>query len=396
MSWRQTTLGEIADIVSGSTPRSGVPHYWDGAVAWATPTDLSRLDGKHLDKTDRMITEAGLNECSARLLPPGSVLFSSRAPIGLVAINTAPMATNQGFKSFVPRPEVNADYLYWWLKANRKQLEDLGNGATFKEVSKAVVSRVKFPLPPLTEQRRIAAILDKADAIRRKREQALILADDFLRSVFLEMFGDPTTNSKGWRVGRIRECLAEVVAGWSAVGEPRPARPDEMGVLKISAVTSGEYLPEENKAVTSKGPQKSIIVPREGDLLFSRANTRELVAATCLVVDAPANVFLPDKLWRLDPDQRVADVTYLKFVLTDPDYRRRLCAQATGTSGSMLNISKAKLLDHEIPIPPLEIQIDFAKLWRVGRKVRASISGQLAEATNLFAALSQRAFAGDL
>jgi type I restriction enzyme S subunit len=97
MSWEQTTLGEVAEIVGGATPKSAVQAYWDGPIAWATPTDLSRLNCKHITKTDRSISELGLNACSARLLPPGSVLFSSRAPIGLVAINTVPMATNPKF-----------------------------------------------------------------------------------------------------------------------------------------------------------------------------------------------------------------------------------------------------------------------------------------------------------
>lgn len=396
MSWQQTTLGEVADIVSGSTPKSSVSRYWDGQIAWATPTDLSRLEGKHISVTDRTISDAGLTESSARLLPPGSVLFSSRAPIGLVAINTTPMATNQGFKSFVPKPEVHSDFLYWWLKANRRQLEDLGNGATFKEVSKAVVSRVEFPLPPLTEQRRIAAILDKADAIRRKRELALKLADDFLRSMFLEMFGDPLRNPRGWQLGTISDCLAGAVAGWSALGEARPASADEMGVLKISAVTSGEYLPKENKAVGMIPANKLLVIPQVGDLLFSRANTRELVAATCIVTEAPQNVFLPDKLWRLDVDSKVADVAYLKFVMTNEDYRGQLCSTATGTSGSMLNISKAKLLAHPVPLPPKEMQTAFSDIWRMTRKVIQRKTADLENANNLFASLSQRAFRGEL
>src|SRR5947209_17425960 len=120
MKWKQTTLGEVAEIVGGATPKSGIAGYWDGPIAWATPSDLSQLDSKNIDETMRTISEDGLNACSARILPPRSVLFSSRAPIGLVAINTKPMATNQGFKSFVPKSVLNADFLFWWLKCHRK------------------------------------------------------------------------------------------------------------------------------------------------------------------------------------------------------------------------------------------------------------------------------------
>jgi type I restriction enzyme S subunit len=140
MTYARASLGSCCEIVSGATPKTGVPEYWDGDVLWATPKDLSDLEGKYIHETPRKITQTGLRNCAASLLPAGSVLLSSRAPIGHVAINTNPMATNQGFKSLVPRHDrVDAGYLYYWLRANRSFLESLGNGATFKEVSKNVI-----------------------------------------------------------------------------------------------------------------------------------------------------------------------------------------------------------------------------------------------------------------
>ncbi|MGV2181313.1 restriction endonuclease subunit S [Rhizobium rhizogenes] len=191
MSWPQVRISEVSDIVSGATPKTGVSNYWGGDIAWATPADLSDLVGTHIDDTPRKITEAGLRSCAASILPANSVLFSSRAPIGHVAINTVPMATNQGFKSFVPdAASLDAKFLFWWLKAHRQQLEAMGTGATFKEVSKATVSRVKIPLAPLSEQKRIAAILDKADKLCQKRRRAIALLDSLTQSIFLEMFGE--------------------------------------------------------------------------------------------------------------------------------------------------------------------------------------------------------------
>lgn len=141
------------------------------------------------------------------MLPEGSVLLTSRAPIGNLAVTGKPMCTNQGFKSLVPNPDVDCTYLYYCMLANIEKLQALGNGATFKEVSKKVVEDFEIPLPPLDEQKRIAAILDKADAIRQKRQQAIALADDFLRSVFLDMFGDPFTNPKKWDMQPIGKLL---------------------------------------------------------------------------------------------------------------------------------------------------------------------------------------------
>ena len=199
MSWLVATVGEVCDVVSGATPRTGKPEFWGGNIPWATPKDLSELGQKHLSDTPRKITKAGLESCSVRMLPAQSVLFSSRAPIGLVAINTLPVCTNQGFKSLVPRFDlVSPDFLFWWLKAQEKHIQSKGRGATFKEISKKIVEDLQIPLPPLAEQKRIAAILDAADALRAKRREALAQLDTLLQSIFLEMFGDPVTNPTKW------------------------------------------------------------------------------------------------------------------------------------------------------------------------------------------------------
>lgn len=199
MSFPKMKLGECAEIHSGSTPRTNNPDFWDGDITWVTPKDLSKLKSKFISKTESKITQLGFDSCSTKLLPENSVLFSSRAPIGHVAINTIPMCTNQGFKSFVPKADLlDSQYLYYWLKANKEYLQDLGVGATFKEISKTVIANVEIPLPPLAEQRRIASILDQADELRQKRQQAIEKLDQLLQATFIDMFGDPEKNPKKW------------------------------------------------------------------------------------------------------------------------------------------------------------------------------------------------------
>jgi len=213
VTWPTVALGEISQIISGATPRTSEKRFWDGDVLWATPKDISDLDTPFLDRPPRTITKEGLQSCAASMLPPDSVLLSSRAPIGLVAINRLPVATNQGFKSLVPdRTRLDTKFLYHWLKARTGYLQSLGNGATFKEISKAVVERIEIPLPPLPEQRRIAAILDKADALRRKRKRAIQLLDSLTQSIFLEMFGDPAENPNRYSAltfGQIAEKMSD-------------------------------------------------------------------------------------------------------------------------------------------------------------------------------------------
>jgi len=189
MNWPLAKLGDLCEIVSGSTPDTSKKENWDGDVLWATPSDLSKNSSKIISNTSCKITSIGLSNCSARVLPKNSVLFSSRAPIGLVAINSQSMATNQGFKSFVPNASLlDSSYLYYWLRTNKSFLNGLGVGATFKEVSKSIISKVQIPLPPLAEQQRIARILDTADRLMQLRESAIAKLDQLAQSVFVEMF----------------------------------------------------------------------------------------------------------------------------------------------------------------------------------------------------------------
>ena len=193
--WTEVALGDVATVVSGATPKTSEPEFWGGEIPWVTPKDLSDLDGgKYLAGTPRTLTAEGLNSCAASMLPAGSVLLSSRAPIGLVAINQMPVATNQGFKSLVPRATLDPSYLYWWLRTHRRTLESLGRGATFKEVSKAIVEEVEIPLPPLEEQKRIAAILDKADELLAKRRAAIAHLDSLTQASFSQRFRELMAN----------------------------------------------------------------------------------------------------------------------------------------------------------------------------------------------------------
>ncbi len=197
--WQRVKLGDCCEIVSGATPRRIIPEYWNGNIPWVTPKDISKLIGPVLQDSPEKITQSGYENCSTTLLPKGSILFSSRAPIGLVAIAGKPMCTNQGFKSLIPNSSVDSGYLYWCMKHHANEVAAKGNGTTFKEVSRSVMNDFTIPLPPLEEQKRIAAILDKADTVRRKRQESIRLTEEFLRSVLLDMFGDPVTNPKGWK-----------------------------------------------------------------------------------------------------------------------------------------------------------------------------------------------------
>lgn len=184
MNWPMVKLKDCCEVVGGATPKRNIASYWEGDIPWITPKDISNLNSPFIYEAPEHISSAGYKAAATYMLPVGTILLTSRAPIGNVAIAGIELCTNQGFKSLIPGKNVYNKYLYHCIKKFVPQLELLGNGATFKEVSKKVVENFEIPLPPFEEQKRIADILDKADDIRQKREQAIKLADVFLLATF--------------------------------------------------------------------------------------------------------------------------------------------------------------------------------------------------------------------
>lgn len=157
-------LKEIAKIVNGATPSTKDPDNYDGNIIWITPKDLSDQKSKYVICGERKITTKGFNSCSAQMIPENNILMSSRAPIGLLSINKVECCTNQGFKNLiVDKSKVEVEYLYYYLKYHIKEIEALGSGTTFKEVSKATLEKYKVELPPLDEQKSISSILSNID-----------------------------------------------------------------------------------------------------------------------------------------------------------------------------------------------------------------------------------------
>ena len=169
-------LGDVCRIVSGSTPKTTVARYWGGDIPWITPDDLSGYSAKSIARGTRSLTEEGYNSCSAALVPPGSVLYTSRAPIGYVAIASREVCTNQGFKNFLPSDAVVSDYLYWYLRWATPLIQDLGTGTTFKEVSKRTIATAPIRFPEKAEQRRIVEIIEEQFPHLGAAEASLIKA----------------------------------------------------------------------------------------------------------------------------------------------------------------------------------------------------------------------------
>ncbi len=382
--WESQPLGSVCEVVSGSTPKSGVPDFWGGDILWVTPKELSGLDGISIGATERSLTSAGLASCGARVLPAGSVLLSSRAPIGHTAITVAPMATNQGFKSLVPDAgRLHARYLLRWLRGHRSQIEDLGSGATFKEVSKRVVERIEIPLPPLDEQRRIAAVLDRADALRTKRRTTLAGLDELMRSIFAELVGDEA--SSPWETARIGDLCAT-----SSGGTPDRSVTENYGG-EIPWVKSGELhdplVLSTQETLTRQGLESSSakVLPAGTVLVAMYGATAGVVAQ--LGISASTN----QAICALNPGPALK-ATWLVHALRNS--MRSLLATRAG--GAQPNLSQDKVRNHVIPVPPLAVQEEFESAVRRIETTRDASQRHYIALESLFASLQQRAFRGDL
>ena len=162
--WKRCTLADLGEIVGGATPSTKNKNYYGGNISWITPKDLSTFHGRFINRGERNITSEGLRNSSTRLMPPHSVLFTSRAPIGYVAIAEKEVCTNQGFKSIIPNSDTDYLFLYYLLVHNRNSIENMGSGTTFKEVSGSVMKQIEVFVPSdKAEQRAIAEILGTLD-----------------------------------------------------------------------------------------------------------------------------------------------------------------------------------------------------------------------------------------
>jgi type I restriction enzyme S subunit len=247
--WREYRIGEIADIVGGSTPSTADPSNFNGDIPWLTPKDLSGPHDRYVSRGERNLSRKGLESCSAQLLPAGTVLVTSRAPIGYAAIAKNPIATNQGFRNLIPKPGFDSEFLYYWVKAHVEELQRHASGSTFQELTGTALAQIRIRVPPLPEQRAIAHILgtldDKIELNRRMSETLEAMARALFKAWFVDfepvrakmegcwqrgqslpglpahlydLFPDRLVDSElgeipeGWEVGTLGD-LAEVTSG---------------------------------------------------------------------------------------------------------------------------------------------------------------------------------------
>lgn len=348
-------LGDICEIVSGTTPKSNVSEYWDGDINWVTPAELDE-ETTIIYESQRKITEQAVKDSSLRPFPAGTVLLSSRAPIGKVAIAGVEMYCNQGFKNLICSKEIYNKYLFWFLKSRTEYLNSLGRGATFKEISKAIVENIEIPLPPIDNQKQNAAVLDKLSGLISLRKQQLAKLDELVKARFVEMFGIYPSNKMGWTTCDIRDVVDDVRYGTSRPAVDGGAYP----YLRMNNITySGELDLSEVKQIDIPKNELPKCTVRRGDVLFNRTNSKELVGKTC-VYDRDDMMVLAGFIIRVRVNERILPEFLSSFLNTDFSKQMLLgmCKAAIGQA----NINAQELQSIGLYLPPIDLQQQFVNL----------------------------------
>ena len=376
-------LGEICEIVSGSTPKTGIAEYWDGNLKWITPAEI---DDESYIITDsaRKLTELGVKKTGLSSFPSGTVILSSRAPIGKVAIAGCEMYCNQGFKNLICSDRINNRYLYWFLKGNTAYLNSLGRGATFKEISKKIVSDIEINVPEISQQLAAVDALERVSEIIRLRKNQLQTLDKLVKARFVEMFGDPMTDVSKWSASTIGEQFNVASGGTPATGEKAYWENGTIPWIGSNMCQDTMLSENDGKFITEEG--------------YAHSSTKWFHKGTVLVALVGATIG-KTALLRFDTttNQNIAaiDVTpNAAFSSEFVFYHMQMLYSKFMEIGS----GKFKMANQgfirQLPLicPPMELQEQFAAFVEQTDKSKVAVQKALDEAQLLFDSLMQKYF----
>lgn len=378
-------LGEICEIISGSTPKTGIPEYWDGTQKWITPAELNE-DTYIITDSIRKLTELGVEKAGLSSFPEGTVILSSRAPIGKVAIAGCEMYCNQGFKNLICSEKINNHYLYWFLKGRTEYLNSLGRGATFKEISKQIVSNIEIDVPPIEQQKRAVNQLEKANAIIRLRKQQLQKLDELVKTRFVEMFGDVIRNSKSWEI----RVLADIAS--SRLGKMLDTKQQtgecSYPYLANFNVQWFRFNTENLNQMDFNEEDRIEFELQNGDLLVCEGGE---IGRCAVWHNEIQPCFFQKALHRVRCNRQIVHPDYLgwwfKYNCDHDGF-----AAIAGAKATIAHLPGVKLKQLRVAIPPLELQEQFAAFVEQANKSKVTVQKALDEAQLLFDSLMQKYF----
>ena len=409
-NWCWTRMENIAQWGSGGTPSRKIPEYYNGDIPWIK---TGELNDDYIFETEEHITQEAIFHSSAKLFPENTVAIAMYgATIGKVGILGIAATTNQACACGVSNLLVNYKYLFYYARSQKDNFIKKGKGGAQPNISQEIIKSHEFPLPPLSEQHRIVdrieSLFAKLDEAKQKAQDALdsfetrkaaILHKAFTGELTAQWRKEHGVGMESWDGLQWGSFIVSIEAGKNWNAEGRPPRADEFGVVKVSAVTWGEFNEVESKTCTVEEQWNENVQIHEGDFLFSRANTLQLVGNCVIVKSISRRLMLSDKILRFKFDKSVIPEYVLHFTRSNL-YRNQIEQLASGNQDGMRNVSQKNMKLVEFPIPKLEEQAEIVRLLDdlldKEQQAKEAAEGVLEQIDLIKKAILARAFRGEL
>ena len=378
--WEYKKLGDICkSINAGGTPSRGNSAYWNGDIPWVKIKDMN---SKYVNSTEEFITNEGLNNSSAKLFEPGTILYSIFATIGAASILEIPATTNQAIAGIVLGDGCNRDFYYYYLAFLKSHFENISKGVAQNNINLSVLRNQKVIVPPLDDQQRIVAELDCLNEMIALKQEQLKEFDKLAQSIFYDMFGDPISNEKGWEKNKLDE-LYKVTSSkrilqseWQDNGVPFYKVADIVNLIDGKTVIPSTYIKESTyNELISLG-----LVPNSGDILITSRGT----LGECYIVLEGDKFYFQDGMitWLSQKANNILPI-YLKSVFGTKSFLDSLLHNANMSTVAYLSIGQlSKVL---IPLPPLALQQQFAEKIQAIEAQKELVKQSIAETQQLLA-----------
>ena len=381
------SLKEIASLIrTGKTPPTKEDKYFNGEINWYSPGDLDKT--KYLFTAKRTITQQAIEDKKAITFPKDTLLVGCIGDIGKLGITSELSSSNQQLTGILPNNETNVSYLYYWFKGNKKVLENYSNNAVVPILNNRTLETVKIPLPPIDQQKKIAAILDAADAYRQKTKALITKYDELTQSLFLDMFGDPVTNPKGWEVSRLGD-ICDVRDGTH--DSPKYVN-DGYALVTSKNIKKGKLVLDDINYVSKDDYDKINKRSRvnNGDILMPMIGT----IGNPLIVDMEVNFAIKNVALIKKSVKQIVNTEIIYFLLAG--HYLQWYSSKNNKGGTQKFLSLGDIRKMPIIIPNDKLQNQFTDRVQAIEAQKAQAQASLAQAEDLFNSLLQRAFKGEL
>ncbi|WP_176454248.1 restriction endonuclease subunit S [Siphonobacter sp. BAB-5385] len=385
-------LGEVCKMNSGGTPsRSNSEFYENGTIPWAKISDIETAQGGYIIDTEEKITEKGLASINNRIFEENTLLLAMYGSVGKVGITACSMSTNQAILGIRPNHtnQVDLQYLKFWFVSQRDFLLNRAVGGTLQNISLGIVKSLEIPLPPLSEQKRIAAILDQADELRQKDRQLLQHYNQLIQSTFLEMFGDPVSNPMGWEVKKLGDFgiarLGKMLDSKKQTGN------NTFPYLGNSNVLWGRFKLNNLAKMDFSEDEREEFKLRPGDLLICEGGE---VGRCAIWKDQLTDIYFQKAIHRLRLNLETADPLFIQFLFRYYCDNNQL--KDFVTISTIAHLTGVKLKQIPFILPPIQLQNEFAQIVTEIEEQKEIVQRQLESSEALFQSLLSKAFAGEV